>query len=490
MSIENTIDFIEQKAAEFGAKGDSEFNKPYVLRKNISEDALKDNGAFFGFIAPEEEKSGPYHDFSLVIFPSINGSWLVCLGIGSSGFKNDYELATFPGVRRLFSKLVDDNGFCKSDFSDIETSLPKSFTGINEIIHIKNTIKTYTKVLPVCQIITDSESEEGKKVLQAFVAAYAKLRDWSTNQSHRNEISKALNPFLNEESKKKDIQLIKNLLLERRFVILQGPPGTGKTRAAKITSDNLNATTVFTQFHAETTFSDFIYGIRPDLQNSQLRYIEKLGDFTKALKKAIENPNKKTVLIIDEINRANLSNVLGPIFYLFEPKMNNSNVEIEISPDFKINKLPDNLYVIATMNTADRSLAVVDFALRRRFAWYDLKPKAIEGKALKIKAIRLKNGEEREENVPVIQLEDNQYFFMEDFNQFEEIFNWYATSNELSLQPGQGYFIAASDEEMMNRIMYELFPLIKEYLNEGLIKNSKEEFNNYFSTRINQSLFE
>ena len=135
-------------------------------------------------------------------------------------------------------------------------------------------------------------------------------------------------------------------------------------------------------------------------------------------------------------------------------------------------------------------MAVVDFALRRRFAWYNLKPKSIEGKTEKIKAVRLKNGEQREDTISAIQLEDDQYFFTEDFNQFEEIFNWYATSNELSLQPGQGYFIAASDEEMKNRIRYELFPLIKEYLNEGLIKNSKEEFNNYFSTRINQSLFE
>ncbi len=363
-------------------------------------------------------------------------------------------------------------------------------TGKSEIQHIKNTIKTYTKVLPVCQIVLDPESKKGKEVIAAFVASYAKLRDWPTNQNHRNEISKALDSFLVDDTKEDDLQKIYNLLLERRFVVLQGPPGTGKTRAAKKISENLSATTVFTQFHAETSFSDFIYGIRPDLKNTELNYIEKSGDFTKALKQAIENPNKKTILIIDEINRANLSNVLGPIFYLFEPKMTDSNVEIEISPGFKINKLPKNLYVIATMNTADRSLAVVDFALRRRFAWYNLKPKSIKGKTEKLEAIRLKNGEEKEVSISVISLEDNQYFFNEDFNQFEEIFDWYATSNELSLQPGQGYFIAASDEEMKNRIRYELFPLIKEYLNEGLIKSSKEEFNNYFSTRINQSLFE
>lgn len=255
---------------------------------------------------------------------------------------------------------------------------------------------------------------------------------------------------------------MKNLLNERKYIVLQGPPGTGKTRTAKSVAEKIGAKTFFTQFHAETSFSDFIFGIRPDTANEELRYRENLGSFSEALKYAIDHKNEKVTLIIDEINRANLSNVLGPIFYLFEHKMDVSNVEIEIAPNFKVNKLPDNFSVIATMNTADRSLAVVDFALRRRFAWFTLKPKEIKSKQ----------------------------FFNEDFSRIQEIFDWYASSTELNLQPGQGYFIADSEEEMKNRIRYEIFPLIKEYLQEGLLRNAKEEFNNYFSTRINLSLFE
>ncbi len=125
---------------------------------------------------------------------------MVCLGIGSSGFKNDYELATYPGLRRLFSKLTDERGFCKSDFSDIETSLPKSITGSLDLQHIKNTIKTYTKVLPTCQIVDDPESEEGKQIIAAFVAGYAKLRDWPSNKDHRKAVSEALEPFLKTET--------------------------------------------------------------------------------------------------------------------------------------------------------------------------------------------------------------------------------------------------------------------------------------------------
>jgi 5-methylcytosine-specific restriction enzyme B len=81
-------------------------------------------------------------------------------------------------------------------------------------------------------------------------------------------------------------------------------------------------------------------------------------------------------------------------------------------------------------------------------------------------------------------------FFEDDFLAFEEIFGWYATSDELSLQPGQGYFIASNEIEMINRVRYELYPLIREYLQEGLLRSAKEDLNSYFLKRINQSLFE
>ncbi len=188
--IEEIRKFIKEKAEKFVAMTNNEFNKPYVERNNTGQEALKDNGAYFGFIHPEEEASGPFHDFSLIICPNDqNKPWLVCLGVGTFGFKNDYELATYPGLRRLFSKLTDERSICKSDFSDIETSLPKSITGNPDLQHIKNTIKTYTKVLPACQIVDDTESKRGKQIIAAFVAGYAKLRDWPSNKDHREAVS-------------------------------------------------------------------------------------------------------------------------------------------------------------------------------------------------------------------------------------------------------------------------------------------------------------
>lgn len=456
--IERVIEYTKETAANFGAKQGS-----YVFRKNVEGDSLQDNGGYFGFIQPDEEPSGTYHDFSLTVNPSLDDdkAWYVNICVGLNGFKNDYELASRPGLRRIFSRIVNQDGFCKSDFSDIETPLPKSLTQREDLQHFKNTIKKYSHVYTAFQVLRDPESEEGKRLLAAFIAAYAKIREWPTNRDHRDALSNALTPFVTN-TQTDSLDEIQELVSERRFVVLQGPPGTGKTRAAKQVAKNLNANVFFTQFHAETSYSDFIYGIRPNLEAVNLAYSGSDGIFTEALKFARENGEINTVLIIDEINRANLSNVLGPVFYLFEHKMGATDVKIEIAPELSIDQIPSNFFVIATMNTADRSLAVVDFALRRRFAWYSLRPAPI----------------------------DSDHFFQKDFDRFHSIFEWYANSEELSLQPGQGYFIAGSEEEMTNRVRYELFPLVKEYLQEGLLRNAKEEFNTYFSSRIQQSLYE
>jgi len=455
-------DLIKQKAVEFGARQINDSVKDYIFRDNTGKDALLDNGAFFGFISPTEEPTGPYHDLSFVIFPTdTENAWLVCIGIGSLGFKNDYELASRPGIRRLLSRIIKpENGYCKLDFSDIETNLPKKILNNESLYHLKNTIALYSKVLPACQIIEDPLSENGKEYIVGFLAAYAKLRNWASNNSQRSAITKALDAISKKSINTEETEIV-DLIAKRKFVILQGPPGTGKTRMAKIVAQKLGKSIYFTQFHAETTYSDFIYGIRPNIDSSTLGYKSHKGIFVEALEQALSN-SENVFLIIDEINRANLANVLGPIFYLFEFGMEKSQIEIELYPGLRISKLPENLYVIGTMNTADRSIAVVDIALRRRFAWYSINSQPIK----------------------------STNFWREDFEQISEIFNLFASSNELTLQPGQGYFLASTEEEMKSRIRYELLPLIKEYITEGILTAAKEEFNEYFIDRIGKSLFE
>src|SRR5690606_1354371 len=146
-----------------------------------------------------------------------------------------------------------------------------------------------------------------KKIIAAFVAGYAKLRDWPSNEKHRKAISEAIEPFTKPETID-ETEEITNLLRERKFIVLQGPPGTGKTRTAKEVAGKMKTKPFFTQFHAETSFSDFIFGIRPDTEKEELRYKENLGSFSQALKYAVDHSDENVILIIDEINRANLSN--------------------------------------------------------------------------------------------------------------------------------------------------------------------------------------
>ena len=450
------IEKLKNRAADFGGK-----ETDYIFRNNTKLDSITGSkGNYFGWINPEEPPNGAYEDLSLVVFPAYEKGkpWIVALGVGSAGFKNDIQLASKPGTRRLFSKIVGENGFIKSDFTDLKTKLTK-LTKDDNLAHLKATLERYSNVLPAARIVEDPDSDEGFSILEGFLAAYARIRQWPSTKNQIKLVDSILSRF--ESSNVEDDVLIKNLLRERKYIVLQGAPGTGKTYSAKSIANEENYKTFFTQFHAETTYSDFIYGIRPSLNSDMIKYEEHIGVFNNAVKWAEEHPEESTLLIIDEINRANLSSVLGPIFYLFEYQAGERNLELELYPGKTITELPHNFYVIATMNTADRSLAVVDFALRRRFAWYTLKPKKLD----------------------IIN------FHKSDFDRISNIFTEYANHHELNLQPGQAYFIA-NEEQMKDRIKYELYPLIREYIEEGLLIDAREEFNTYFLERINTPLFE
>ena len=267
----------------------------------------------------------------------------------------------------------------------------------------------------------------------------------------------------------KQFEKLTSLLKDRRFLVLQGAPGTGKTRMSKLLAKKLGAEVFFTQFHAGTSYSEFIYGIRPSIESNTISYEGVEGPLVKAIRVA-QRPNKPVVLIVDEINRANLSSVLGPIFYLFERDMDSSGPSIEITPNLSLSVLPSNFYFIAAMNTADRSLAVVDFALRRRFAWYTMRPHKPEKKS------QVEPG--------VYSLGGKAFFFESLFDEMDAIFCRYASDEELALQPGQAYFIAHDSGDMQQRLRYELQPLIQEYLAEGLLLNAREEFAMFFRTHL------
>lgn len=469
MELNAFVDAIKEYAQSVGFVPE----KNGIWRKDINRPSNEfENVAYCGFIREGQEPSGPYSDFSLCFMPektnddtnSISACAIV-LVVGTQQFMYDGAIAQSPFTRRRFLRLNSNSRvYYKSDFSNITDRLPELTTKLKEehprIRQFDERFGPLVVAFEAVDIKNDFTVEDIPYEFKKWICAYAEFRGWPTNDAQRKEIVDVLDKLESINSKKSLTEdEIYKILLRDKYIILQGAPGTGKTYTALNIAKRFN-TVKFTQFHAETSYSDFVYGIKPDTASNTLIYKDNPGVLYEAIKEA--NTGKDVLLIIDEINRANLSNVLGPVFYLFEKNTgDNRKYKIKIG-DIEIDKLPETLYVIGTMNTADKSLAVVDFALRRRFTWITLRPQVI----------------------------DHKDFRKEEFLEFENMFMRHATDEELNLQPGQSYFIAADDEAMKQRLKYELMPLIKEYINEGFLPSAKDEFVNYFYNKIGELMYE
>lgn len=169
---------------------------------------------------------------------------------------------------------------------------------------------------------------------------------------------------------------VRDLLDERRQLIFYGPPGTGKTWIAqKLAADLVGPEQVkLVQFHPAYTYEDFFEGYRPTpgATSGTISFDLRAGPLRQLVNRAREHPDQAFVLIIDEINRANLAKVFGELYFLLEYR--DQAVDLLYSSDEEGFTLPTNLYVIGTMNTADRSIALLDAAMRRRFAFVELSP--------------------------------------------------------------------------------------------------------------------
>ena len=484
---------------EFGFKDkENGILRDCIHKKDSSSELSATEGNFwFGFVREGQGNSGGYEGLSYVVFPEKDGSHcLVSLGIGSQSVSTDSELAASPQLRRSFSKLTKDAAKCdahfffKLRFDEMEEETPGLKKHMEETDYDKY-MQTTTELyntgnhhgkLPAVMVVNFA-TKEGIALIIAWLAQYASWRNWSSfkNGKDKPRQKKAIDDAIKACSVSVSCptqEEVKEILIERRFIVLQGAPGCGKTYTAKnIANDSdFRGRTSFIQFHAETNYSDFVYGIKPILNGQAIAYRGEKGILLQILDKALaaekQQSNEKFLLIIDEFNRANLANVLGPVFYLFEQNADKTgNIKLNlgnwVDPSGKETKLeydhiPDNLYVIATMNTADKSLAVVDFALRRRFSWITLRPHSLKD---------------------VVEGFDEELF-----NEVERLFACYATDEELNLQPGQSYFM--DREKRQGSIVYGLMPLMKEYFNWGYMTAAKEEFAQLFYKETGKLMYE
>lgn len=180
--------------------------------------------------------------------------------------------------------------------------------------------------------------------------------------------------FLNEvymtESR---YEMLVSILKNKKNIILQGAPGVGKTFAAKrlaysIMGEKDENRIEFVQFHQNYSYEDFMMGYKPVNDGFELKY----GIFYRFCQKAANQPEKDFFFIIDEINRGNMSKIFGELLMLIERDYRGTKATLAYNGlSFSV---PKNLYIIGMMNTADRSLAMIDYALRRRFSFFDMEP--------------------------------------------------------------------------------------------------------------------
>ena len=182
--------------------------------------------------------------------------------------------------------------------------------------------------------------------------------------------------FLNEVyMEEADFHNLQNVLEIKRNIILQGAPGVGKTFAAKRLAYSImgmkdDSRVCFVQFHQNYSYEDFIMGYKPNEDSFVLRK----GIFYDFCTLAKNDPDQKYFFIIDEINRGNLSKIFGELLMLIERDYRGDKHKITLAYNGERFYVPENLYIIGMMNTADRSLAMIDYALRRRFSFFAMKP--------------------------------------------------------------------------------------------------------------------
>lgn len=361
---------------------------------------------------------------------------------------------TPTGVEYVFmiqeiKRLIDTGDF---EFKNLPEMSHYSFMSKEKHEHPgKAVAKTLTNITQYTDYV--------KKLETLFLGEDALIEDEElvlytpyTKESFLSEV------FMSDESYETLITLLKR----KKNIILQGAPGVGKTFAAKklaysIMSERDESRLDMVQFHQSYSYEDFIMGYRPDEDGFKLAH----GPFYKFCKKAQDDDERDYFFIIDEINRGNLSKIFGELFMLIENDKRDDKNSIRLLYADEQFHIPSNVHIIGMMNTADRSLAMLDYALRRRFAFFEMQP-AFDSEGFKAYQAQIANSK---------------------FNRLIDVVKSLniAIKSDISLgagfRIGHSYFIKGEkesiDDAWLNSVVnYEIIPLLEEYWFD---ENSKVE---------------
>lgn len=428
--------------------------------------AAESGVAFAAYIHPSNATSGAYSGLSFAIFPVEGRPALISLVVGTQGLVPDESILGRPGHARkaqaICHWLNESFGhgeliaWAKSDPTRTDLHVPS----LKVLEDYQNVTSKYgTEIYALYRPTNDRHATT--KALVAFLDLLFEERGHSPMAAFKTESEKVRNEWLQKLLPPLEQARVIDLLVDRSFVVIQGPPGTGKTHlATSILQDAYHGNGKTIQFHPNTTYETFIGGLAP-VENKDIagfRFEPRPGSLMQAAKEARKIAPRKYLLHIDEINRADLSKILGEAIYLLEPA--DRTREITLPYDFgepfhDVFSLPQNLHILGTMNSSDRSIAILDIAVRRRFAFLTLMPQFTVVEKLACKTM------------------------LDAFQKLVSIFVEHAPDDAFGLMPGHSYFLESDTSRASERLRVSLVPLLEEYIAQGYVGGFAEDIRGY-----------
>ncbi len=456
-----------KKALEslFGSNG-GRYNAQVRSRIQFRTPEYKDGKGvpFSSIIHESNPTSGGYGGMSFVIFPVVGAPPMIAMVVGTQGLSPDEAILGKPGHSRKMNAITQ---WLNSQSSENEPIAWAKRDAVRIDLEVPDNVR---KAYPEYEAVFNkygreiygfciAKEEILETVLKTFLDFNFEERSVEPLSKFQKEYKQIKQDYLTQILPTEGHASVTSLLNHRKYVVLQGPPGTGKTRLAnELLQNEYQGRGMSIQFHPNTTYESFIGGMFPQSTSSELglNFEVTQGSLLKAVELA-KATDEKVLLIIDEINRADLAKVLGEAIYSLEP---HEDRVIDLPYDFggsigdKL-QIPDNLHILGTMNTADRSIAILDVAIRRRFAFLNMWPQ--------IEVVR-EHGNETT---------------LDYYEKLLSIFIEYASNDAFVLMPGHSYFITQNSADPGAMLGTDLVPLLKEYLAQGYVANFADAIHAY-----------